>query len=166
MLRSRGVRPGRFHTSPRRRPCVYFSRAGATVRIPSGGSIGFSPRSAFACWPWADDAAIRRSVASVAVKTFISTSFGIEQPPCDHCGAEHDQRADKEHGTEVGNAGDQSERRTGESESHVEKSGVSAHGEASALRRRTAHCFDAKTRIDKRVAEARKSGSDQSHRGR
>src|SRR2546422_3848402 len=135
MLRSRGERPGRFHTSPKRRPCVYFSRAGATVRIPSGGSIGFSPCSALTCWPWADDAAIRRSVASVVVKTFISTSFGIGQPPCDHSGAEHDQRADKKHGTEVSNAGDQSERRTGESESHVEKSGIGAHGEASAVRR-------------------------------
>src|SRR5712691_4620677 len=164
MLRSRGTSPGRFHTSPRRRLCVYFSRAGATVRIPSGGSIGFSPCSALACWPWADDAAIRRSVASVAVKIFISTSFGIEQPPCDQCGAEHDQRADKEHGTEVGNAGDQSERRTGKSESHIEKSGVSAHGEASALRRRTAHCFDTKARISERIAEAGKRCPDQCQR--
>src|SRR6266702_981939 len=40
MLRSRGARPGRFHTSPSRRPCVYFSSAGATMRISLSGSIG------------------------------------------------------------------------------------------------------------------------------
>src|SRR5437867_12632556 len=33
MLRSRGARLGRFHTSPSRRSCVYFSSAGATMRM-------------------------------------------------------------------------------------------------------------------------------------
>jgi len=39
-LRSRGARPGRFHTSPRRVPCVYLSSAGETVRISSRVSEG------------------------------------------------------------------------------------------------------------------------------
>src|SRR5437762_8038294 len=38
-LRSRGVRPGRFHTSPYRRSRVYVSSAGATVRTSSGDSV-------------------------------------------------------------------------------------------------------------------------------
>src|SRR5688572_10226460 len=40
MLRSRDARPGRFHTSPSRRSCVYFSSAGETMRISSRASIG------------------------------------------------------------------------------------------------------------------------------
>src|SRR5258705_8383666 len=40
MLRSRGARPGRVQPSPSRRLCVYFSSAGATMRISLRGSIG------------------------------------------------------------------------------------------------------------------------------
>jgi len=40
MLRSRGARLGRFHTSPSSRSSVYFSSAGATVRISSRVGIG------------------------------------------------------------------------------------------------------------------------------
>jgi hypothetical protein len=36
---SRGVRPGRFHTSPDRRSWVYASSAGATLRTSSGDSL-------------------------------------------------------------------------------------------------------------------------------
>src|SRR5436309_13231413 len=43
MLRSRGARPGRFHTSPSRRSCVYFSSAGATIRTSLNVSIGGTP---------------------------------------------------------------------------------------------------------------------------
>ena len=40
-LRSRGARPERFHTSSRRRSCVYLSSAGATIRTSSRVNIDF-----------------------------------------------------------------------------------------------------------------------------
>src|SRR5438309_2091323 len=65
MLRSRADRPGRFQTSPRSVPCVYFSRAGATIRTSS--SI-FVPSACVA------DGATRASVAMAAARNFIQTS--------------------------------------------------------------------------------------------
>src|SRR5215469_1444277 len=49
MLRSRGVRPGRFHSSASG-PCAYFSSAGATVVMSCIVGMGFLPYSeASAC---------------------------------------------------------------------------------------------------------------------
>src|SRR3954447_14226463 len=42
-LRSRGVRPGRLHRSPRTTSLAYFASAGATERTSSDFDIGFAP---------------------------------------------------------------------------------------------------------------------------
>src|SRR2546430_1182693 len=78
MLRSRGERPGRFHTSPRRRSCVYLSRAGATIRTSSGENIGLPPGPVFV-WEWTANAAMSNSDTKVAAIAFISAFFRLEQ---------------------------------------------------------------------------------------
>src|SRR5262245_18545151 len=73
MLRSRGDRAGRFQTSPRRAPCVYFARAGATIRTSS-----FIVCSC----PCAAERAISASTAIIPVKSFIDISpyRGLARP--------------------------------------------------------------------------------------
>src|SRR5919109_4955890 len=72
MLRSRGARPGRFHTSPRG-PCVYFSRAGATARTSS--SVGRASDFGVAAWP--KDQTVKARNAMAALRGFIVASFLI-----------------------------------------------------------------------------------------
>src|SRR5438105_12098629 len=70
MLRSRGTRLGRFHTSPRRRSCVYLSSAGATIRTSSRVRIDFDIGMAFVSSALADEV-IRASDAIIAARIFI-----------------------------------------------------------------------------------------------
>src|SRR6266566_1034932 len=65
MLRSRTLRPGRFHTSPSSVPAAYFSSAGATRRTSSRILVWS------AC---AEAEANMDSVASVAARNFILVS--------------------------------------------------------------------------------------------
>src|SRR5947199_8422529 len=69
MLRSRGERPERFHKSPSTVPCVYFSRAGAAIRMSFSGRIAFAPD-----WAYGSPVGkpIRNSDAIVAASSFIS----------------------------------------------------------------------------------------------
>jgi len=78
----------------------------------------------------------------------------IQEPHCDNRGAQHDQRADKEHRAQAGPAGDQTQRRVGESQRQVEKSGVSSHGQPAALRWRAVDRFHSKAGVNQWVAEA------------
>jgi hypothetical protein len=73
-------------------------------------------------------------------------------------GSQRDQRTDEERRIEAKPAGYQSQGRTAETERHIQKDSVSAHGEAAALRRHAAHCFNPEAGIDQRVAEAGERG--------
>src|SRR5216117_907418 len=88
------------------------------------------------------------------------------QAQCDGRGAQYGQRAREEHRADIGHGGDESQRRARQRERDVQKRGVRAHREASAVGRRAAHRLDAKTRVHERVAEAGKASADQPDRGR
>src|SRR6516165_7885190 len=144
MLRSRGLRSGRFHSSPNRVSCLYFSRAGATARTSS--------RDFVAC---AVDDASRDKDASVMAMSFMMISYlvfglwpGVQQPSSDHRPTEGEDCTGEEHRTYARPPGEQSQHGAAEPKREVEKDGVSAHCQAAALRRAPPHGFDAEARID------------------
>src|SRR5918997_68599 len=70
MLRSRAASPGLFQTSPRRRSCVYLSRAGATDLTSSCRTVDVGT----ATWASAAAEAEKQSDARVVARAFIMTS--------------------------------------------------------------------------------------------
>ena len=90
----------------------------------------------------------------------------MKQPCRDPSRAEHDDGADKEHGAEPGPVGGQAEYGTTEPKGHIEKDGISAHREATTLRRHTAHGFNAESWINQCVAKASERGACRRHNRR
>src|SRR5215470_5904287 len=86
------------------------------------------------------------------------TKRRTKQRGSDECGAEHRYRARKKHRFQSDDSRDQPERGAAQSERHVEKNGVGAHGEAPALRRSAPHRFNAEPGIDQRIAEPGERG--------
>src|SRR5262249_49195266 len=86
------------------------------------------------------------------------TKRRTKQRGSDECGAEHRYRARKKHRFQSDDSRDQPERGAAQSERHVEKNGVGAHGEAPALRRSAPHRLNAEPGIDQRIAEPGERG--------
>ena len=78
----------------------------------------------------------------------------------DSRGAEHDASASKEYRAQSSPTCDQTESWAAEAKGDIEKRRICAHGEATALWRRTANCLNAEAGIDKRKTAAREESAD------